>query len=194
MNPIKGGVITTPFEEMRPLSVSLKKRNHIHGALDIAPVKDTSIYAPISGYVFGYMAVRFPHPFKQMWPEMPIIHDDQFSFRNYFYDMYGGVLVLQEIDDYENIINTHLLCHCWGNQIFNRIPLSSVDIHYVEEKAKKRFPIHAFYTDRYKFNRGDKIGSVGDAGYSTGKHLHWEIHPGKSWVTYADRINPLKYM
>lgn len=202
MNPIKKGEITTPFEEMRPLSVPVEKRNHVHGALDIAPRGDNNIYAPVAGYIFGYMATRPPreytekgkYKYKQAWPVKPIIHNSPFHWCNYFYDMYGGILVLQETDDRDQIINTHLICHSYGNQLFNKLPLVSVDNHYVEESAEERWPISAWYTDRYKFRTGDKIGTVGNAGYSTGSHIHWEIHPGRSYAKHADRINPLKYI
>lgn len=201
MNPIKKGVITTPFEEMRPLLVPPEKRDHVHGALDIAPRGDNNIYAPVAGYVWGWKARRERPVYaggklitKQAWPEMPKVHGRPFPWCNYFYDMYGGVIILEETDERDQIINTHLICHSWQNQIFNKLPLVSVDKHTVEEEDNERWPIEAIYTDRYKFKAGDKIGTVGNAGYSSGHHIHWEIHPGRTWAKHADRINPLQYM
>lgn len=202
MNPIKNGIITTPFEEMRPLSAPPEKRNHVHGALDISPRGDNTIYAPVSGYVWGYKAKRDPSFFdkdgnpvyRMFWPQMPIIHGRPFPWCNYFYDMYGGVIVIEETDDRDEIVRTHLICHSYQNQIFNLHPLSSVDSHTIEEKKDKRGPIDGIYTDKCKFRAGDKIGAVGNAGYSTGHHIHWEIHPGRSWVKHDLRVHPREYL
>ena len=37
---------------------------------------------------------------------------------------------------------------------------------------------------------GDLIGYVGNAGYSTGPHVHWEIHHGWQIDYYGNRVNP----
>lgn len=202
MNPIKNGRITTPFDEMRPLSVPVEKRNHVHGALDIGGKINTKVYAPCSGNLWGYLAQRNTvvedkngvNIYSRYWPKKPVIHGSQFLWANYFYDMYGGILILEETDANRNVINTHLICHTFGNQLINKIPLSNTDVKFVEERKKSRYPITAIYTGKIYVREGEHIGYVGDAGYSTGGHIHWEIHPGRKKVKYADRIRPTKYL
>lgn len=202
MNPIKNGVITTPFDQKRPLSVPLKDRNHVHGALDIAPRGDDNIYAPVSGFAWVYKAKRDPIRFDKnnepvygsYWPTIPVIHGRPLPWCNYFYDMFGGVIFLEETDARDQIINTHLICHSWQNQLFNMLPFCNVDSHTIEEAAQKRGPIDGIYSDKIKVKEGDIIGRVGSAGFSTGEHIHWEIHPGRSWAKHEERIHPKKYM
>lgn len=198
MNPIKNGIITSGFDDPRPLS---NPGQHVHGAIDISPNGDNNIYAPFDCTAWGYMAVRHPsHLDKygreknpQYWPESPVIHGKTHQWCNYFYDMYGGVIFLEEKKN-KKIINTHLICHSWGNQIFNKSRFDLGAKYYLEEKEVKRFPIFCWYTGKLSFSKGDIIGSVGSAGYSTGKHIHWEIHPGTTKVKYADRIRPTNYL
>lgn len=204
MIPIKNGIVTTPFDQMRPLSVPVEKRTHIHGAIDIASRYSwqsghrEEILCPVDGYVWGYVAIRVPEDSKsgnRYWPKMPVIHGRIFPWANYFYDMYGGVIIIEETNFADQVINTHLICHSYANQIFNLPPLGPIGIpHSVEESKKSRYPIIAWYTDKFKFKKGDVIGSMGNAGYSTGSHIHWEIHQGMFYQNHADRINPMTYL
>ena len=41
---------------------------------------------------------------------------------------------------------------------------------------------------------GDKMGYVGNSGWSTGPHLHWEIHPGDRKYGHGERLNPEDYI
>lgn len=132
--------------------------------------------------LFAWIAQR--HADSMYWPELPIVHNDPFPWANYFYDMYGGVLVLKVYEDFE-VVRTHVMTHCYGKQLS---PLRLT--HWVEEKDDARFPINAVYTDTLKIEEGQQICAVGNAGYSTGPHVHWEIHHGYRWVKWEDRINP----
>lgn len=195
MNPIKNGIVTTPFFEMRPLSVPVKERTHIHGALDIAPQGDNNIYAPFDCLAFAWWAKRdSSSDHYRVWPKLPEINGKPFEWCNYFYDMYGGVIVLKELNSINNVIRTHLICHCWQNQLFNKPPFSNATIKTKEQPENSRYAISAIYTSVLRFQKGDVIGQVGNAGYSTGAHIHWEIHPGEKWIRYEDRINPEIYL
>ena len=180
MIPVSGRV-TTDFFEPRPLSKPVAERDHIHGAIDIGAPIGADIRAPEGGTLIAWCAYR-PEP-GMYWPEMPVLHGDyQMSFCNYFYDTYGGVLVLYTGE------RTHVITHLYANQIFNKSDFRRVKSY--EEPRDTRFPLHAFYTDILVVHEGAIIGQVGNAGYSSGPHIHWEIHKGRTWTRWEDRIDP----
>ena len=188
LKPIDG-IITADFNQPRPLS---NPGDHIHGAIDIQGNVNDIIKAPEDGKAFCYVGIR-PKTGKY-WPEMIQLHGLNFPYLNYFYDLYGGIIVLQVFDSTErNIIRTHVITHTYGNQIFNKSVFrkySSYTNYWYEEKKDCRFPIIAHCTSIINVVKGANIGLVGNAGYSTGSHIHWEIHHGYKWERYEDRINP----
>lgn len=180
MTKIVDGNITSKFNEPRPLSDPGK---HIHGAIDIAAKVNTVIQAPESGTVFGFCAFR---PKKGLtWGEAPIIHERVFSWVNYFYDTYGGLIVLKS----EDFKRTHIITHSYQRQIF-KVAFRDLQKYPYEEAAEKRFPLFCWYSDFKYVAEGEMIGYVGNAGYSTGPHVHWEIHNGEFWNEHNKRINP----
>jgi hypothetical protein len=183
MIPVKGN-ITTDFIERRPLSKPLEERDHIHGAIDIRADINTEILAPEGGTMFAWCAFRTKP--GDVWPQMPVINDKPMPFCNYFYDTFGGVIVIW------SGARTHVITHSYGNQIFNKKMFQSN--RYYEEKADARFPLHAFYTDLCEVNEGAHIGYVGNAGFSSGPHVHYEIHKGHTWNRWEDRINPEEWV
>lgn len=183
ISPIKNPKITADFYEMRPLSANVK--THIHGAVDIGAPTGTTIYAPEDGEFFYYVSIRPSH--NMYWPKSPKINGKEFPFGNYFYDMYGGVTVLFS----EDRKRTHIFTHAFMNQLFNKkIKVEKI----VEQPEKKRFCIFCIYSKPKKIKEGDLLSYVGDAGYSTGPHLHYEIHNGLKWNKHEDRINPMELL
>jgi len=182
--PVEGR-LTAGFNDPRPLS---NPGDHIHGAVDIAAPIRTIIKAPESGKVFCYVGIR---PKEGMvWPRAFTLHKKVFPYNNYFYDMYGGIIVLQVFDNTGlNIIRTHVMAHTYGNQIFNKSAFKRFDKMWIEQAEDSRFPIHGTYTQVLIAAEGDPIGFVGNAGYSTGSHLHIECHHGYKWEKHEDRIN-----
>jgi hypothetical protein len=182
MTKIVDGDITARFDQPRPISKPVAERTHVHGAIDIAAPIGTPIVAPERGMVFAWIAQR--HADGMYWPGLPFVHGDAFPWANYFYDMYGGCLVLRVYEGAE-VVRTHIMSHCYGKQL-SKLGLA----YWVEEKDDARFPIHAIYSDLMEVAEGQQICAVGNAGYSTGPHVHWEIHPGNRWYTWSERINP----
>lgn len=185
------GTITARFTQKRPIGA--QEKTHIHGAVDIAGAVGQPIYAPESGSVFGYIGIR--HQSRQWWPQYIEIHGQGFPFLNYFYDTFGGVIVLRSHNDNPAVtVRTHVLTHSYANQIINHEPFADFTAHWLEERADARFPVFAVYTDEIIVEKGDVIGHVGNAGFSTGAHVHWEIHKGYAWQRHDERLNPAEYL
>ncbi len=186
------GTVSTPFDEMRPLS----NPHHVHGAIDIAAPVGTQIVAPEDGILSAYVAIRNEDGIYWPGTQGPQIHrfhslfkTPLFPWRNYFYDMYGGILILECND------RVHVFAHCYMNQLRKNPHFNSplVNWVYTEEREDKRWPIHCYHTldTPVGVKEGDVIGEVGNAGFSTGAHVHWEIHPGTwKWAKWEERINP----
>jgi hypothetical protein len=193
VTPLRGGRITTPFDEMRPLSVPPAQRNHIHGALDLAG-GDGIIRAPAKGTAQGAVIFRSPGGAwgaKGLEEKSEIL---EFPWREYWYDIYGGIIVL-----YEPNGRMHILCHVWAAQLLNHQPHPAQFpfrfAYYIEERETTRHPCHMMLTEATEIKEGQPLARVGNAGQSTGTHLHWEIHhTSKRIDDYAGRINPEEYL
>lgn len=186
MAPISGK-ITAPFDHPRPFGS--KNPTHVHGAVDLAADRiGEPIFAPEPGELRAYLAIRYKD--GTYWPEQLEFDGALFPFLNYFYDMFGGILVLQT----PNWERTHVIAHCFGNQLFDRGPFATSDVHWIEEKAKTRWPIHAIYSDYLIVDECEIIGAVGDSGTSTAPHVHWEIHNNYNLNAHADRIDPERWV
>lgn len=194
MELIKGGVITAGFDDQRPLS---HPGQHIHGALDIAG-GDGIIRAPIRGTAQGVVVFRGVDPSKGLgaWGAPGQSEKSEileFPWREYWYDIFGGIIVL-----YEPNGRMHLLCHIWASQILNHQPHPAQFpfrfAYYIEERESTRWPCHMMLTEPVEVREGQPLARVGNAGYSTGPHLHWEIHHGRRIDDYSLRINPMEYL
>jgi|GEM_PF-2155600 len=198
MNPVLGGVITAHFDELRPLSAPSAQRSHVHGALDLAG-GDGIVRAPTDGVAQGVVIFRGVDPRKGLgaWGAKGLEEKSEimeFPWREYWYDVYGGFVVL-----YEPNGKMHLLCHVWPNRLLNpqpgpaRYPFRFA--YYIEEAEITRWPCHILMTDATEVRQGQPLAPVGTAGYSTGAHVHWEIHhTSKAIDYYSVRINPKEYM
>jgi hypothetical protein len=160
-------------------------RSHPHGAIDIAAPVNTPIYAPEKGLLYYFKAVR--HNTSDSWREVDWRDGEQFPFQNYFYDLYGSViLIVGTVSGY-----FHVICHSWWNQLYGKIPKLRELIEYQEENRVERFSIEAYHnlSNAIIKEEGDLIGYVGNAGYSTGPHVHYEIHDNK-YQKHNDRVDP----
>jgi murein DD-endopeptidase MepM/ murein hydrolase activator NlpD len=152
---------------------------HPHGAIDIATDIGSKIIAPEKGALFLYWSQRIGDGIY--WPDDG---SNPFPWRNYFYDMFGGVIVLKGESG-----RSHLFAHIYINQLYNKKNHSWTAI---EESADKRFPLTAMLAGGIIVEEGELIGWTGDAGFSTGPHCHYEIHKGFSWERWESREDPEK--
>lgn len=198
MNPVKGSRITTPFDEMRPLSVPLARRDHVHGALDLAG-GDGIILAPARGTAQGAVIVRGVDPQKGIgtWGAPGIDEKSEileFPWREYWYDIFGGIVVL-----YEPGGRMHIMAHIWASALLNHQvhPVQSPFrfSYYIEERETTRWPCHMMLTEPVEVQEGQPLSKIGNAGFSTGPHLHWEVHHTNELIDdYAKRVNPEEYL
>lgn len=168
--------ITSPFTEPRPLGGPF---THIHGAIDIGAPVNTKIYAPEKGELFFYAGFRDVGDMR-VTKTLPKY---TFPFQYYNYDVYGGVIAL-----FAESGLIHIMTHSYINQLFNRSPIE-IKLFVAEEPAENTHPHHSIFSQPVLVKEGDHIGFVGNAGWSTGPHIHYEIHSG-SWKPHADRMNP----
>lgn len=175
------GRITARFDQPRPLTASIK--THVHGAVDIAAAVGTDIVAPENGDLYYFKAVRSAATVR--WNEVEW-NGARFPFQNYFYDLYGAVILLIGKSGL-----WHVITHSYWNQLYNNGIVDKKDYTYQEQRADARFPIFCYHTlgKPLKVLRGAVIGAVGNAGYSTGAHAHIEIHDGE-FQKHKDRPNP----
>jgi hypothetical protein len=109
-------------------------------------------------------------------------------YRNYFYDMFGGILVLKGSSGM-----THVFAHIYGNQLFNKLDFNWKDC-YMEQKAADRFPIFCWKSKMKEVSSGEHIGFTGDSGHSSGPHCHYEVHQGFVWQDWAKRLDPERFV
>lgn len=193
---LRGGSITTPFDEMRPLSLPLDQRWHVHGAIDLAG-GDGIIRAPTEGETRGFLIVRGVDPKSgpRAWGpksrEKKEVYD--LPWREYWEDIYGAFFVLIE----KKTGRLHIMTHVYPTMILNRqvSPLHYPCVYdgYIEERSDSRYPCRIFKTTKVVVREGQPLSKVGNAGFSSGAHVHWEVHHQHTRLDdYAERIDPSK--
>ena len=177
--------ITTDFHEMRPLSRPPEKRNHPHGAIDIAVPTGTSIYAPERGEVEWHVQFRRGRAYHDVY--RPYQGGPKYAFRNYFYETFGGLCVL-----YAHSGRTHVFAHIEAGEIFNRFAATGAEHFYTEDQnGDTSFYLFVNWRNLNDVHEGDFLCASGNAGYSTGAHVHYEIHKRKEWIPHSERLDPL---
>jgi hypothetical protein len=181
--PVDGGRITAGFDDPRPLS---NPGQHVHGALDIAG-GDFNIRSPCDGIARAFAFFRSPGEGWSRDAENPAI--SSIPFRDYWQDIYGGMVTIVEA----KTGRLHIMTHLWPSKLTVYGPFRSIS--YMETAAKTRFPAHMIMTEKAEVKRGDQVGRIGSAGYSTGPHLHWEVHNLSFRLdAHAARVRPEEYI
>ena len=181
---VKNGVITAGFNDPRPLS---NPGQHIHGALDIAG-GDGYIYSPVDGIACGFVISRGIGWAPADKPEVMTL-----PFREYYSDIFGGIIVIEEA----KTKRMHILAHIYPTNLLNGNPVQTQKFKfekYIESKVDSRTPAFLLKTFEIEIKKGWCLAPVGNAGFSTGKHVHWEIHHGWKIDDYSERINPMEYL
>ncbi len=177
-------VLSTEYWQSRPLSVSYHERTHPHAAWDAACPVGTDIRAPENGNV--YYLIAFRADISRRLSEVNL-HPEPFRLHghHYFYDTYGGVIILLGESG-----KTHVITHSYANQIYGiRI---GEQWQYEESRNDERWPVSVWHTfgAAARVPAGAVIGRVGNAGYSTGPHIHYEIHQGREYKSPIHRVDP----
>jgi len=181
------GPITSRWDEPRPLS---HPGLWNHGAIDIVAEVGTPIIAPEAGWPYAFCLFR-PEGRTDEWIDELKLDGATFPWTNYRHDVFGAVLVLKAHNS-----RVHLFTHIYFNQVFEAGMFPKSAWHYQEQWEESRFPMFLFHTfgaQRY-VHAGEQIGRTGDAGYSTGPHVHWEISRGWTRTPHADRIDPEEFL
>lgn len=191
MNVIQNGIITAGFDQMRPLSVPPKERWHKHESVDVAGGDDLA-RSPVKGIARGYIIIR-----GDGWADKEKPSILEIPWHNYFEDIFGGIIVIEE----DKTHRMHILAHFWADILLDGSAKATVDFHYgdhIETIKKTPLPARILRTVKVQVEAGDILGPVGNAGYvegPTGIHVHWEIHHSINKMDpRGSRINPKEYM
>jgi hypothetical protein len=177
--PVKGGKITADFRDPRPLS---NPGQHVHGALDIAG-GDGIVRSPCEGVARAYVFIRSK---DSSWAKQDKPQIEAIQLRDYWYDIYGGLIVIMEA----KTGRMHVMTHFWSKALQERFGQFEV----IESSANGRWPSFALVGEEFKVAEGQALAPIGNAGFSTGPHLHWEVHPAGIVERHADRIDPMRYV
>jgi len=175
--PVKGGRITASFTQPRPLD---NPGQHIHGAIDIAG-GDGLVRAPNNGILVAYVIIRTPHG---AWLKNEKDEIKSISVRDYWADIFGGIISIEEPNGL-----FHIMAHFFAKALHAQYPLN----HYLETARIGRWPEFIWHSEPVEVHCGQRLLPIGNAGFSTGPHVHWEIHHSKNLDSYADRIDPASY-
>lgn len=173
--PIHNGRVTAGFSDPRPLS---NPGAHVHGAIDVAGGTGL-VVAPCSGKLQAYVFLRQ----KDGWARDEKTEILALPPRDYWYDTYGGIIAIEDLRG-----EYHLLCHFYASKLQARFGTFTL----VESKGEGRQPPIALLSKEVYIKKGEPLVHIGNAGFSTAAHLHWEVHHTRDLEPYAARIDPMR--
>lgn len=190
--PIVGGRISTPFNDVRPLDKDGKNPpkgtpgTHPHGAIDVSR-GDGIFRSPVNGQAQVFQILRPDN--KTFWREDDKAEILSIPWRNYFNDIFGAFIVIDE----EKTHRFHIVCHFWIKQLLGRGKFVR-EWTPIESSFGGRFPLFVYSSEIVEVKKGQIISPIGGAGVSYGNHVHWEVHHSHSLDKHSDRIDPTEYV
>lgn len=186
--PVIGGVVTAGFWEPRPLSGP--KPGQYHRAWDITARRGAPILAEEDGQVIYHVIYRSPTT-KLADQKMP--DGKWYWLSNLYRDNYGCMVILR---GKSGLIYVH--CHLDEPQFFSYMRdnishqysgAAYEALTFKEQRTTYNEYVAALITDTHPVDvsLGQRIGAVGNSGYSTGAHVHVQIHAAED---YNSRIDP----
>ena len=171
--PLKDDVTwSAGFDQLRPLSKPVAERDHPHGAQDFACPTGTGIYAPEDGKAW-YHLIYGDGTQNVYWPA-----GGWYAFSNYRFNTWGGLVCLEGMSGMTHVF-THLEPRA-VHQFCNMPPPMRQGglVSYISFK----------HLDCVR--EGELLAHSGNAGFSMGPHVHYEIHHGRAYTKHADRPRP----
>ena len=170
--------LAADFAEPRPLE---GPKTHVHGAWDIAVPVNTPIYAEVSGKLYKVYHRRRD---GKVFHDLFWLDKTWFAFSHYYWEVWGCLIILEGDDG-----KTYVHAHCPREQTMN---FFRTDAPCTYQTFDKTDAAEAFHNLDYPVHvsEGDLLGTSGNDGYSTGPHIHLEIHKGRNYTPHADRPDP----
>jgi len=188
--PVYKGIVTTGFYDPRPYSKPIAERTNYHRGWDIVASneaeRETVIRAPEAGELIFHLIHRSDREQSAdfYWPD-----SNWYIFSRFFFDTYGCCTILlgesgltymfahqDEFEFYRLMLN-----RCMHNDMKqSRADVRKSYNKWVQSLLTFRQPVAV--------KQGAPIGMIGNSGYSTGAHLHMQIH--ESHKDYGSRIDP----
>jgi len=167
--------LSAGFDELRPLANPRRP----HGAVDLAVPIGTAIRAPEPGICYWHLQIRHGEGAHDLyWPD-----GVWFAFSNYFYEVFGGLVIFE---GWKSKL-THVFAHLAGRDIVRMLNMHKAEISYDEDRISYLF---SNLRRGVATEEGTIIGYSGNAGQSTGPHIHYEIHNRRHYTAHADRQRP----
>lgn len=185
--PVEYGIVTTGYFDPRPYSVPPEERKYFHRAWDISADPGSAIKAPEDGRLYFHSIHRSPQDKTADWFWNPVTPSGQafwYMFSNFYYDAYGACTVLLG----EKYV--WLFAHQEEQALGILMEFYSVIPTWQEKRLAYNDYVRAMLTfgNGIPVVVGSPIGKIGNAGYSTGPHVHMQVH--KSLFVYEDRVDP----
>jgi len=179
--PLSSKRITAPWNEPRPLGVADPARAHVHGAIDIGCPVGEEIRSPEMGIVYWQCQPRKRTDTHNVyWDD-----DSWYAFSNYFHETYGGLVI---VEGKESGL-THVFAHIEAPTVFRMLNQHTSHIDCLEDDVSY---LICNMSQGRAIEEGEIIGYSGNAGKSTGPHVHYEIHRRRSWLPHGERPDPAK--
>ena len=166
-----------------------ERTNGLHRAWDLSAPYSSRIVAPENGKLLLLYMVRAGSPLPSHQEASSLLNNEAAQFSWYFADRYGAIAILLGAARW--YVFTHLIVSDFFDSAFRR----SLDIDigkWRDTDASRFIEVYSNWKDQPlpAIREGEPIGLIGDSGYSTGPHCHFEICPAGYEDGAPSRIDP----